>query len=254
MRSRSTAACLLFTLLLVRDRDDRVRPAAARARAPPRDRARRSATSSAASAGAGRGRIAVVRALIVASQVAVTCVLVIGGALLTRSFSPRRSAPTAATIRATWSPHRYRFRRVIRPSGKTAAALTRIVERLKASAGDHACRLRARRCRWCPPADSRRSASHRPIRERRRRRRPRSIRRVVTPRILRRAWHPHSRGTRADRCRYRRPHRLCRGRQSIVRARSYLDDIPIERAIGMSLGPNAVRSRQRQGGSDRLQA
>ena len=47
---------------------------------------------SAGSAGAGRGRVARVRALIVASQVAVTCVLVIGGVLLARSFGAQINA------------------------------------------------------------------------------------------------------------------------------------------------------------------
>jgi putative ABC transport system permease protein len=47
---------------------------------------------SAGSAGAGRGPIANVRALIVASQVAVTCVLVIGGVLLARSFGAQLNA------------------------------------------------------------------------------------------------------------------------------------------------------------------
>ena len=48
--------------------------------------ARSLADGSAASAGAGRSRLSATRALIVASQVAVTCVLVIGGAILARSF------------------------------------------------------------------------------------------------------------------------------------------------------------------------
>ena len=48
--------------------------------------------ASAGSAGAGRGRVSVVRALIVASQVAVTCVLVIGGVILARSFTAQISA------------------------------------------------------------------------------------------------------------------------------------------------------------------
>jgi putative ABC transport system permease protein len=47
---------------------------------------------SAGSAGAGRGRVAGVRALIVASQVAVTCVLVVGGVLLARSFTAQINA------------------------------------------------------------------------------------------------------------------------------------------------------------------
>lgn len=48
--------------------------------------------SGAASAGGGRGRIATVRALIVASQVAVTCVLLVGGVLLGRSFAAQINA------------------------------------------------------------------------------------------------------------------------------------------------------------------
>jgi putative ABC transport system permease protein len=54
--------------------------------------ARSLSDGSAGSAGSGRGRMAAVRALIVASQVAVTCVLVIGGTLLARSFSAHLSA------------------------------------------------------------------------------------------------------------------------------------------------------------------
>jgi predicted permease len=47
---------------------------------------------SAGSAGGGRGRLAAVRSLIVASQVAVTCVLVIGGMSLARSFAAQVNA------------------------------------------------------------------------------------------------------------------------------------------------------------------
>lgn len=47
---------------------------------------------SAGSAGAGRGRVSSVRALIVASQVAVACVLVVGGVLLARSFAAQINA------------------------------------------------------------------------------------------------------------------------------------------------------------------
>jgi predicted permease len=54
--------------------------------------ARSLADGSAASAGAGRGRLSAVRALIVASQVAVTCVLVIGGAILARSLVAQTAA------------------------------------------------------------------------------------------------------------------------------------------------------------------
>ena len=54
--------------------------------------ARSLADGSAASAGAGGSRLSIVRALIVASQVAVTCVLVIGGVILARSFSAQLAA------------------------------------------------------------------------------------------------------------------------------------------------------------------
>ena len=54
--------------------------------------ARSLADGSAASAGAGRSRVSIVRALIVSSQVAVTCVLVIGGVILARSFTAQMSA------------------------------------------------------------------------------------------------------------------------------------------------------------------
>lgn len=45
-----------------------------------------------ASAGSGRGRLATVRVLIVGSQVAVTCILVVGAVLLSRSFMAQLSA------------------------------------------------------------------------------------------------------------------------------------------------------------------
>lgn len=54
--------------------------------------ARSLADGTAASAGAGRSRVSIVRALIVSSQVAVTCVLIIGGVILARSFTAQLSA------------------------------------------------------------------------------------------------------------------------------------------------------------------
>src|ERR671913_27930 len=59
---------------------------------PPPPPARALSESSLASAGAGRTRVASARALIVASQVAVTCVLVIGAVLLARSFVAHMTA------------------------------------------------------------------------------------------------------------------------------------------------------------------
>ena len=56
------------------------------------DLVRSLADGSAASAGAGRSRLAGARTLIVASQVAATCVLIIGAVVLARSFSAQLSA------------------------------------------------------------------------------------------------------------------------------------------------------------------
>src|SRR5204863_6410395 len=56
------------------------------------DLVRALAEGSLASAGAGRGRLALTRAMVVGSQVAVTSMLLIGAALLTRSFAAQLSA------------------------------------------------------------------------------------------------------------------------------------------------------------------
>jgi predicted permease len=91
------------------------------------------AEGSLASAGAGRGRLAMARLAIVGSQVAVTSVLVIGAVLLTRSFVARMAADRgydASNVLTATVPF---------PAGYTfeqrQQARDRILERLKARPG-----------------------------------------------------------------------------------------------------------------------
>ena len=84
--------------------------------------------STLASAGAGRSRIASVRALIVASQVAATCVLVIGAAVLVRSFAAQVRAdrgydPRNLLTAAIPFPSTYK-------SDRALATLERILDRV----------------------------------------------------------------------------------------------------------------------------
>ena len=84
---------------------------------------------SAGSAGGGRGRVAAVRALIVASQVAVTCVLVVGGVLLARSFTAQINAdrgyePASLLTAAIPFPQNYSVER-------KEQTLARILERIE---------------------------------------------------------------------------------------------------------------------------
>ena len=95
--------------------------------------ARALSESSLASAGAGRTRIASVRAVIVATQVAVTCVLVIGAVLLARSFIAHMHAdrgydPTNLLTAAIPFPQTY-------GPEKSFAALHRILDRVKTRPG-----------------------------------------------------------------------------------------------------------------------
>jgi predicted permease len=95
--------------------------------------ARALSTGSQASAGAGRGRLAATRLIIVGSQVAVTSVLLIGAAMLTRSFIARMSADrgydASGVITATVPfPGDYSFE-------QRRQAAARILERLKARPG-----------------------------------------------------------------------------------------------------------------------
>ena len=97
------------------------------------DIARSLGEGSAGSAGAGRGRVASVRALIVASQVAVTCVLVVGAILLARSFGAQidadRGYEPAGLLTATIPfPQTYSVER-------KEQTIDRILERLRARPG-----------------------------------------------------------------------------------------------------------------------
>ena len=96
--------------------------------------ARALSESSLASAGAGRTRVASVRALIVASQVAVTCVLVIGAVLLARSFIAHMNAdrgydPNNLLTAAIPFPQTYG------PPERSFGALQRILDRVKTQPG-----------------------------------------------------------------------------------------------------------------------
>jgi putative ABC transport system permease protein len=198
--------------------------------------ARALSDGSAASAGAGRGRLAGVRALIVASQVAVTCVLVIGGVLLARSFTAQLAAdrgydPTNLLTAMIPFPQGYAA------GGKVAAALDRISERLRERPGvTHAAVSSA-----LPLVSSGGYTGFQfpsPLRggalvdvE--------SIRRIVSPEYF---------GALGIRVRAGRPILATdtdAAPLAVVVNRSfvskYLDDMPIERAIGFSLGGDAVR-------------
>ncbi len=92
--------------------------------------ARALSEGSAGSAGAGRGRVAGVRGLIVASQVAVTCVLVICGVLLGRSFTALVQADRGydpVNVLTAMIP----FPAGYAANGRVAPALERIVDRLR---------------------------------------------------------------------------------------------------------------------------
>ena len=192
---------------------------------------------SAASAGAGRGRLAGMRALIVASQVAVTCVLVIGGVLLARGVGAQLEADRG------YDPSNLLTAMIPFPSGYAAegraiAALEGIVERLRARPGvTHAAISSA-----LPLVSSGGFTSFQfssPLRGGGALVDVESIRRVVSPEYF---------GALGIRVRAGRPIMAVDNASSplaVVVNRSfvtkYLDDVPIERAIGVSLGPNAVR-------------
>lgn len=88
---------------------------------------------SAGSAGAGRGKLAVLRALIVSSQVAVTCVLVIGGVLLARSFNAQITADRGyepESLLTASIPFSATY-----PTERKEQAITHILERLQGRPG-----------------------------------------------------------------------------------------------------------------------
>ncbi|MFM8535844.1 MAG: FtsX-like permease family protein, partial [Acidimicrobiia bacterium] len=192
--------------------------------------------SSAASAGAGRSRLAVVRALIVSSQVAVTCVLVIGGVLLARSFTAQITAdrgyePESLLTAGIPFPQSFTVER-------KEQALTRILERVRARPGiSHAAMSTG-----LPLASAGGFAVFQfpsPLRggaevdvE--------TYRRVVTPGYFE-ALGIRLRAGRvlSDADSATAPRAVVVNRTFVAK---YLENIPIEQAIGLSLGTNAVRA------------
>ncbi|MGE0866718.1 MAG: FtsX-like permease family protein, partial [Vicinamibacterales bacterium] len=198
------------------------------------DLARALSDGSLASAGPGRGRMATMRLLIVGTQVAVTSVLVIGGVLLTRSFLANIAAdrgydPSNVITATVPFPGDYTFER-------RQQARNQIVERLAArpgithvafstgvplmSAGGYSTFT------MTSPFGSGGQVQ------------AEAIRRVVTPGYF---------GALGVRVRAGRPITdadVAGSPTSVVVNRSfvrkYLDDVPIERAVGVSLGPKAI--------------
>ena len=188
--------------------------------------------------GAGRGGVARARLLIVASQVAVTAVLLIGAVLLTRSFFARANAdrgydPANVITAAVPFPGGYSFER-------RQQARQRILERLKANpAISHAAFSTGVPLMSAGGYTSFTFTS--PLRdgvtvE------AESIRRIVTPDYF---------GALGMRIRAGRPitdaDTLGSPTAVVVNrsfVRKFLDDIRVEQAIGLSIGPQAVRGRQ----------
>ncbi|HWI18770.1 MAG TPA: ABC transporter permease [Vicinamibacterales bacterium] len=192
--------------------------------------------SSAASAGAGRSTIAGLRALIVSSQVAVTCVLIIGGVLLARSFNAQITAdrgyePEGLLTASIPFSQSYSVER-------KEQALTRILDRLRnrpgiqhvamstglplGSAGGFSVFQFPSPIRGGAEVDVE------------------TYRRVVTPGyfgalgIRLRAGRLLSDADTAS-----APRAVVVNRTFVAK---YLENIPIEQAIGLSLGTNAIRA------------
>lgn len=191
--------------------------------------------SSAASAGHGRGRLSTVRAMIVASQVAVTCVLVIGGVLLARSFSAQVNADRG------YEPANLLTASIPFPTSYTVErkeqVLARVLDRLRQRPGiSHAAvssglPLGSGGAFWVFqfPSPIRGGAEVN----------VETYRRVVTPEyfdalgIRLRAGRALNDGDGAN-----APRAVVVNRTFVAK---YLDNIPMERALGLSLGVNAVR-------------
>jgi predicted permease len=194
--------------------------------------------ASAGSAGAGRGRLAIVRAMIVASQVAVTCLLVIGSVLLARSFNaqinadrgydPRNLLTASIPFPTTYKPDR------------SLALLDRILERVGTRPGvTHAAVSTA-----LPLVSSGGFMSFKfpsPLRggatiE------AETIRRVVSPGYF------GALGIRVRAGRVLTASDDLNAAPVVVVNRSfvrkYFDDLPIEQAIGLSLGTSVFRRLQ----------
>ena len=187
-----------------------------------------------ASVGAGRSRLAVTRAVIVSSQVAVTCVLLVGATLLARSFLAQVNAdrgydPSNLLTAAIPFPRAYAVER-------KAQALDAITERIKSRPGvTHAAFGAALPLvsaggfvtfKFNSPFGGREIEVE-------------SIRRIVSPGYF---------GALGLRVAAGRPltdtdDASVPGVVVVNRSfvRNYLDDVPIERAVSQSLGLNALR-------------
>jgi putative ABC transport system permease protein len=192
---------------------------------------------SAASAGAGRGRLATVRGLIVASQVAVTCVLVIGAVLLARTFIAHINADRgydANNLLTAAIP----FPQNYGPPERSFAALHRILDRVKTQPGvTHAAISTA-----LPLVSSGGFLSFTF---------PSSLRggSEVDVETIRRVVSPDYFGALGIRVRAGRPLTAAddlNAPRVVVVNRSfvwkYFDDVPIEQAVGLSLGTAIFRN------------
>ena len=194
------------------------------------DLARALSESTLASAGPGRTRLASARAMIVASQVAVTCVLVIGAALLARSFiahmnadrgyDPKNLLTAGIPIPSTYKPD------------QSLAVLNRILNRVSGQPGV----THAAVSSGLPLASSGGFLSFKF---------PSSLRggNQVDVEAIRRLVSPGYFGALGIRVRAGRP--LTDSDDATVPpvavvnrsfVRKYFDDVPIEKAIGLSLG------------------
>jgi putative ABC transport system permease protein len=193
-----------------------------------------------ASAGDGRGRVATMRLLIVGGQVAATAVLMIGAVLLTRSFVARVSAdrgydPTNVITASVPFPTGYTFER-------RQQARQRMLDRLRQRPGI----THAAFSSGVPLVSAGGFASFNfvtpiksmPIQVE-------TIRRVVTPDYFG-ALGVRIRAGRAlnDGDALGAPTAVVVNRSFV---RKYLDDMPIEQAIGQSLGAAAVRGTRPEG-------
>lgn len=194
------------------------------------------------SAGAGRGRVATIKLLISASQVAVTSVLLIGGALLTRSFVANMTAdrgydpvnvltatvpfPTGMTFEQRQQARAQILERLTALPGITHAAFSTGVPLM--SAGGYTSFTMT-----SPFGGAEMQAE--------------SIRRVVTPGYFG-ALGVRLRAGRAlaDTDTLGSPTAIVVNRSFV---RKYLNDVPIEKAIGASIGTNAVRGTAYDGGA-----
>jgi putative ABC transport system permease protein len=206
------------------------------------DLVRAMSEGSLASAGAGRGRVAMTRLVVAGSQVAVTSILVIGAALLTRSFIARVSADRG------YDPTNVVTATVPFPGGRTfewrQQARSRILERLRSQPGiTHAAFSTGvplmsaggfLSFKFTSPLGGAEVEVE-------------SMRRLVTPDyfgalgVRLRAGRPIG-----DADTLGAPTAIVVNRSFVTR---FLDNIPVERAVGLSLGANAVRGTAYAGGA-----